>query len=59
MGLLRDKDRGFSSWIIQDIPLEVLNESWGNGRGLLGTGSDNFPRFSKCYGRKRHVLGIL
>ena len=28
------------------IPLEVLKESWGNVRGLLGTGGDNFPRIS-------------
>ena len=28
------------------IPLEVLKESWGNDRGLLGTGGSNFPRIS-------------
>ena len=36
MDLLRDKD----------FALEVLKESWGNVRGLLGTRGDNFPRIS-------------
>ena len=41
MDLLMDKDRRFFL-----IPLEVLEEGWGNVRGLLGTGGDNFPRHS-------------
>ena len=40
MNLLRDRDRSFSLYL-----LEVLEDSWGNVGGFLGTGGDKLPNF--------------